>query len=498
MTHQTGLEYLKERDHYITVLSNVVGVLNWDMETVMPNGAMEGRSEQFSLLASLIHEAETDEKLEEAVYAIDSSNLTDADKALVRSWKKQIRNAKATPKRLVTEMAEESAKAYQTWLEARAKDDFSIFQPSLSTLIKLSAEEASCIGDGTYDALLDKYEEGITRSDIDPLFDELERSIHSLMDKLEDVSVDTSFLTAPYEKSSLEAFCDRVMVDMGFNKERGTSGIVAHPFTINLGPDDIRVSNRFTDASLFNPICSIIHETGHALYEMTAALNPEIRGTTLSNGTSMGIHESQSRFWENIIGRSEPFWEYYYPILQVYIPSLSSVPLSDFIKSVNYSHPSAIRVNADELTYSLHVILRYRIEKALFDGSISVSEIPEVWREESKKIVRYSVKNDSEGCLQDSHWSGGSFGYFPTYALGNLYGALFLEKMESDFGGEAKINEKLRKGELKEISAWLGKNIWTYGAIYPPKELLKRVTGKTLSVEPFVNYLDKKFTSLYL
>lgn len=498
MNSSEALKYLKERDRYITNLGYIYGVLSWDFETVMPEGAAEGRIEQFSILSELMHNASLDPKLKEAVYTVEDENISDSDKALLREWKKNIENNEKTPLSLVKALSEEEGRAHSLWVEAREKDDFSIFKTSLEKLVQLRKEYASCIGDGTYDTLLDLYEKGMTREKVDNLFNPLEKSICSLMDRLGDVKVDNSFLYCDYDVSSLEEFCNSVMFKMGFDKKRGTTGIVAHPFTTNLGPDDIRVSNRFTDDSFVDPIFTIVHETGHALYEMYASLNSDIRATSLSNGVSMGFHESQSRFWENIMGRSKPFWEYFYPQLQHSIPSLKSHSLDEFLLAINRPSPSAIRVNADELTYSLHIILRYRIEKGLFDNSISVSDVPHVWSELSEKLIGYKVKSNREGCLQDSHWSSGSFGYFPTYALGNLYSAMFMNQLYKDKGGKDKVDNALREGNLSFITEWQDKNIWHYGSIYEPNTLLQRICGEELSSSYFIKYLEEKFTSLYL
>ncbi len=497
MTSTEALDYLKQKDRYITTLSHINGILSWDMETVMPEKAGDERAEQMSLIALLIHETRTDERLREAVDSVNTESLSDADKALVREWKRETEFSSKTPSRLVKELSQATAKAHGRWLEAKEKNDYSIFQPSLERIIELNRETASCIGDGTYDTLLDLYERGMTEEKIDALFDPLEKSIHSIMDRLEETSVDTSFLTAPYDAKKEEEFCSHVAARMGFDFSRGTIGVVAHPFTTTLGSDDVRISNRFTDESVTDPIFSIIHEAGHALYEMHAALNSEIRGTSLSAGTSMGIHESQSRFWENMMGHSHEFWEYFYPSLQSCMPQLEEVSLDAFVSALNYPRPSAIRVNADELTYTLHIILRYRLEKALISGSLSPSDLPDAWNSLSREIIRYEVKSDSEGCLQDSHWAGGSFGYFPTYALGNLYSAMFLEKLYEDCG-EKNVREALKAGNFSLITSWEDRNIWHWGAVYQPADLVMRVCSRPLTAEPFTRYLEEKFTRLYL
>ncbi len=498
MKSEEALKYLRQKDRETVVLSNIEAVLSWDMETVMPEKAEDERSKQMAYLALKAHEIKRDEKLRDAVYSVDISSLSEADKALVREWKKTIERSALVPSTLVEKMALEVGRAHSRWLEGREKNDWRIFLPSMEKLVALNKEYASCIGDGSYNTLLDLYERGMTEEKIDPLFDSLETSIHSIMDKVEGKKVDTSFLRFKYDEKKEEEFCRVVALKMGFDEKRGAIGVVAHPFTSTLGSDDVRISNRFTDESVTDPIFSIVHETGHALYEMHAALNPEIRGTSLASGTSMGIHESQSRFWENMMGHSYPFWEYFYPLLKEYMPLLKDVSLRNFYLALNYPEPSAIRVNADELTYSLHIILRYRIEKALFNGSLKAEDVPSVWNELSSSLLRYKVKSDSEGCLQDSHWAGGSFGYFPSYALGNLYSAQFLEKLYSDCGGKEEIDSALREGRFSLITDWQDKNIWRWGAILEPADLIKKVTGCELSASSFVKYLEEKFSQLYL
>lgn len=333
---------------------------------------------------------------------------------------------------------------------------------------------------------------------VDALFSELENVIHREMDEIKDVKVDDSFLYRKYDRDSLHAFCLDVIERIGFDKTRAAVGITAHPYTTSLGSDDHRISTRYSDASLFDPVSSIIHETGHLMYELAANANEKIKGTTLAQGVSMGIHESQSRFWENIIGRSRAFWVFQYQRLQKYIPHLSDVSLDDFVKAINKVQPSAIRGNADEMTYNLHIILRYEVEKAMLDKRLPISSLPEYWNELSDKIIRYKVKSDSEGILQDVHWSQGNIGYFPTYAIGNIYSAAFYRTMCTSLGGEDRVFEYLEEGDYEKITSWQRENIWKNGCIYPPSELFKKVTGDNVDVAPFKEYLDKKFRNIYL
>ena len=500
MNREEALNVLKKEDAAITKLGHIISALSWDQDTAMPPSGADERGEQMAMLSSLIHEKMTSDKNQEAIAALEGESLEGADAALLRTWKKEAGNAVKLPADLVMKMSLASNDAHYKWIEAREKDDFSIYEESLSTMVALEKEKAALIGgnDRYYNTLLDMYEEGMSEEIIDPLFEDLESSIHSLMDKLGTVDVDDSFLFKGYDKEKLHAFCLGVIDKMGFDKNRGIVGITAHPYTTSLGVDDIRISTRYEDDGLFDPIGSITHETGHALYDMHAALNPEIRGTSLAQGCSMGLHESQSRFWENIMGRSYPFWEYFYPELQKSISCLEGVSLDSFIKAINKPSSSAIRVNADELTYNLHIILRYRIEKELFCGKISVKDLPERWNDLSSSVVRYDVKNNREGVLQDVHWSMGSFGYFPTYALGNIYSAAFSKVMYADLGGKGKVDDALRSGNLSLITDWQNEKIWKKGCLYTPSDLVFSITGSKIDSTPFKEYLEEKFTGLYL
>ena len=497
-----GIDALFEFDRKISHIRNILALLEWDMETEMPSQGLEERGEESALLSSLYHKELCSPALAELVSSIDETTLSsDVDKALVRWYKKEIARETRLPSSLVERKSRVTSRAHASWFEAKRNNDFSFFKNDLKEIIDILREEAELIDSekSRYDVLLDDYESGITTQDIDPLFNSLEAEIHRIMDKTEErsSSFDDGFLRKGYDPSTLEGFCRHVMEKMGFDFSRGTVARSAHPFTTTIGPDDVRVTNRFTDKGLFDPLGSIIHETGHALYEMHSSLNPQIRGTSLSGGTSMGFHESQSRFWENFIGRSRAFWVYYYDDLRKIAPSLKGIALDDFIKGINKSTPSAIRVNADELTYSLHIIMRYRLEKDLIEGDLSVDDLPQAWNEASLNTIRYKVKNDSEGCLQDNHWAGGLFGYFPTYALGNIYAASLYKTLLSHIGGEEVLSASLEKGEYSAIVNFLDRNIWYKGGIYPPKDILLEITGKPLEMDSYVEYLENKFISLF-
>lgn len=494
MNKDEALKVLKEIDHKVVTLSHISAALEWDLETVMPPKAEEERGEQLALLSALIHKEKVNPKLSEAIDVLDEESLDIEDKALVRVWKKEMATSIKLPSSFVERLALATNRAHSAWAEARAKSDFSIFSEPLSEIVSLQREMASIIGDGSYNALLDLYLDKLGENELDSIFDELESSIHYIMDKT-DSNVDDSFLYEKYDEAALHRFSVDLIDRVGFDQTRATVGLTLHPFTTTLGSDDVRISTRYSDASLADPIFSIIHEMGHAFYELYSAKNPKIRGTSLSGGLYMDLHESQSRLFENLIGRNRSFWVYFYPKLQEALPNLRKVTLDEYVKAINKSQSSAIRVNADELTYSLHVILRYRIEKLLINGKIEVKDLPELWRTLSSSIIRYDIKNDSEGVLQDSHWAGGSFGYFPSYAIGNIYSVMIFGKMKAALGGDEAFSSLLERGEFDSIINYLDQNIWRNGSVYRPSELLESLTGSKIDVKPYKEYLLNKFVN---
>ncbi len=497
MNKDEALSYLKEADRKVTMISHISAALEWDLETEMPQKGEEERGEQLAYLSKLIHEEKSSPLIIEAVGRLNGEELSLYDKALYRIWEKEARTSALLPSEFVERLSLAINSAHSKWAEAREKSDYSIFSPYLSELISLEKEMAGLIGDGSYSTLLDLYEDGMSISRINPVFSDLESSIHSIMDSIDASGVEDGFLYESYDKDALHKFCMGLIDRIGFDRNRATVGLTLHPFTTTLGRDDVRISTRYSDASLADPVFSIIHEMGHAFYELYSAMNPQIRGTGLSGGLYMGIHESQSRLWENLIGRSHAFWEYLYPDLVKAVPHLRDVPLDSFVRAINKPQSSGIRVNADELTYSLHIIMRYEIEKSLIDGDVRADEIPALWNELSRKIVRYEVRNDCEGVLQDSHWAGGSFGYFPSYAIGNIYSVMFYNKMVDDLGGKEAFDCYLKRGDYSNIISWLSRNIWDNGSVYTPDELVYKVTGSKIDAKPYKEYLLNKFTSLY-
>lgn len=497
------IEKLKELDGKLVTLYNAMSVISWDNETETPEKGAEERSREFSLLSVFAHRMTNDEQYTDLALSIKDDELeSDAERALLREIRKVVEENSRLPESLVEKEALVEGQAHSAWLDARAENNWAVFAPKLSELLEIKKEKAAVLNPemDSYDFYLDKFEPGMLKKDIDPLFADLEKVCHSVMDKVVSrcESINSSFLFEDYDREKMKEFSVFMMKKMGFDFSRGKLGLSVHPFTTSMGPDDVRITNRYNDSSIFDPVSSVTHETGHALYEQMSALNPEIRGTRISGGVTMGLHESQSRFWENLMGRSRAFWVYMYPHFRRFFPRFESVSLDDFLKAINKSESSAIRVNADELTYSLHIIVRYEIEKALFSGELKVEDVPEMWNKLYKEKVRYTVKNDLEGALQDSHWSNGQFGYFPSYAIGNIYAAMFLDSLSSSLGGADKLEKCLEEGTWDLVTSWQRKYIWEKGGIYLPKDLIYQVCGRAVTLEPFKKYLEEKYSSLYL
>lgn len=491
------LERLHELDRRLVTLQDAIAVLGFDEETVMPQEASAERGEQLALLSGLRHEEATSGELRDLVASLEGEEgLDSVDCALVHHHKRFLETEGKLPRSFVEEEAAAIAASQSAWVRARSEDDYASYAPILERIVDLERRKAEYIRPGAdpYDTLLDLYEEGMDEAKVASVFNPLEDDIHAIMDSLAEGSVEDSFLYHEYDRDRLHAFCLDVISRMGFDSHRGCVSISAHPFTSCLGRDDVRITTRYSDPSWFDSISTIVHECGHALYDMHATLNPATRGSSLGNGRSMSLHESQSRFWENMILRDRPFWMCMYADLQKALPFMEGVSLDHFLRAINQARPSAIRVNADELTYPLHIIMRFRLERDLIRGELSVRDLAEAWRAESLRTVRYRVENDSEGCLQDVHWPQGMFGYFPSYALGSIAAASFKKSLEEAVGGKDRLDEAIAFGDWKVVTDWQDRAIWHSGSIYGFDECVRRVTGRELDVAAYNEYLVDKFT----
>jgi carboxypeptidase Taq len=486
-------EYLKK----IEYLNSIASALYWDMRVGIPKKGIAYRGEVLGFVSGEMYKLQTSDTIMNFIeYFSAQTELDDVTRAMVEKVKKEYNQTKKIPEDKYKEYVIAKSNAEAAWEEAKHKSDFSLFQPHLEKLVDFNKEFIDYWGyeKNKYDTLLDFYEPGITVERLDRVFGELRDAIVSLLGKIKNSSVkpDASVFTKEFPKKAQEEFGLLVLREMGYDFEAGRLDESVHPFTINLSNKDVRITTRYHEDDFRSALFGTIHEGGHALYEQD--IPDELLGTMLATGVSMGIHESQSRYYENILGRSRQFWNYFYPEAQKRFPQFEGMSLEDFYRAINRVEPSLIRIEADELTYSLHIIIRYEIEKLLINGEVEVKDLPQVWNSKYKEYLGVEPQSASEGVLQDVHWAGGMFGYFPSYALGNLYGAQFLSKMIMDL---PNYYEDIKEGRLEGILAWLRENIHKYGSVYKPAELIKKVTGEELTAKYFIEYLNKKYSEVY-
>jgi carboxypeptidase Taq len=487
------LEQLLLRTAELTNLNNILALLQWDQEVMMPPAATADRAGQFSTLSTIIHRKITDpvlgNLLKEA--AENAEQLSGKDKALVRLVSREhFRNIKL-PEQFVAEFSRLTSKSLPAWVAARKHNDFQIFLPYLEKIVSMSRQKTDYLGydEHPYDSLLDLYEEGLTSRQLSNIFADLQSDLSEMVQHQGTVLSETGaeFPFSPIEEKDQIAFSEKMLAEIGYDFKRGRQDVSAHPFTTSLGHNDMRVTNRYRPDSLEFIFCAL-HEGGHALYEQGIA--QEYEASPLDEGASLGIHESQSRLWENLIGRSRLFWSHYFPVLQQYIPyAFQNVTLDDFIKHINRVQPGLIRVEADEVSYNLHIIVRFELEKELIAGNIRAADLPILWQEKYLAYLNLEVDSAANGVLQDIHWAHGSIGYFPTYTIGNLAAAQIWHKYclyDPDY------KKTLQQGNLKKIRLWLTENIYHHGALYPPAELLRKVCGDPLQSSYFIKYLKNK------
>lgn len=493
---QKAYPELIRRLHEIHTLRGISAVVGWDEQVSMPPKGNEARAKHSALLATLEHDRQTDPALGECLKACaNDGKLSPVQQALVREARRDYDKATKIPGELVREISELSVKAHAVWVEARKKNDFPSFAPLLSRLVSLRKQEAAALGypkgGVPYDALLDQFEPGATVREIDPIFT---RTREITIAALRGIGKsgrkpDVSILKRRFPIEAQEKFSRLLLDVLHYDQQAGRLERSVHPFTTGIGIQDVRITTRYEERWLPGGLFGTIHETGHALYEQ--ALPLAYAGTPLAEALSMGFHESQSRFWENQVGRSLPFWKFLFPRLKRFFPeALARVGLDDFYAAINAVRPSVIRVEADEVTYNLHIIVRYELEKALFANDLSVKDLPAAWNSKMKDYLGVVPRNDAEGVLQDIHWSSGSFGYFPTYLLGNLYAAQWMATLRKDF---PDLDKRLARGDFLTVKKWLNEKIHRHGRRYPAAELCRRVSGETLNPEHFAKYLKTKF-----
>ena len=483
----------------IADLHYVSAVLGWDQQTYMPPGGAEGRSHQIALLERLAHERSTSAELGKLLDELKpyAAGLDpDSDEArLVKVTADLYDREIRVPSRHVVEFTEATTLGYQAWLEARAKSDFSAFRPHLEKIIELRKEYASFFPgcDHPYDALLDYFEPKMKAAEVKAIFDDLRpKQVELIRAIASRPQVDDSFLHQPFDEQKQWAFGEEVVTRFGYDWNCGRQDKTAHPFTTSFGLRDVRITTRVEPDFLNSMLFGTMHECGHALYD--AGISPAYERSSLGTAASYAIHESQSRMWENLVGRSLPFWQYFYPRLQEVFPQLAGVPLEKFYKGINRVQPSLVRVEADEATYNLHIMLRFEIEMALFDGKVDARDLPDLWNTKMQEYLGVTPPDDARGILQDVHWSSGYMGYFPTYALGNLISAQMWERINQDI---PDLTDQIRAGKFDALLNWLREKVHRYGSKYEPQELVQKVTGSRIDSAAYVRYLTRKFGEIY-
>ncbi len=497
MDYTQAFAALEALDRRLVLLEHIASVLSWDQETMLSPLGLEERATQLGYLAQERHSLLTSERMGELLALCDPAQADSPfEQALIRIRRREYERSRRVDGDLVRSISEQAAKTHESWVAARKASDWDLFSKDFAAMVSLIREKADSLkgeGESRYDALLDTFEEGMKKERVSMLFSVIRNPLISLTKRMEGKAVDSAFLYENYPIPTQEAFAKQVLTDMGFDFQRGRMAVAVHPFTSTLGSDDIRITTRYTDPSVMDSFYSSIHEGGHALYEMGAS-SGRLKGTSLANGASLGMHESQSRLWENMIGKNPSFWEHYYPIFKSMFPTQTEgIDLVHFVKAINTVKRSPIRVNADEVSYSLHIMLRFELEQLIVDDALDIADIPTAWNEKHRELLGFVPSTLAQGVLQDVHWSSGDFGYFPTYALGNLYGAQIWQHL----GEKLPLDTLLRQGELLTLSSALRNEIYERGALDTGLDTLQRVTRKPLDAAGFTSYLENKFSRIF-
>ena len=485
-------ELVKEKK----LIDSTLAIIHWDLETEAPKKGVELISQMIGYLSLKSYEIFTSKEFLELLEFLNKNkeNLPLIERKEIDEISEEVDKIKKIPALEYKEYSELTAKAQSIWEEAREKNDFNLFKGSLEKIFYLNKKFIGYRTGGEihYDHILGDYEKGMTVQKLDEFFSALKKEIVPLLKKITDKKKNfEKNMAGKVEIEKQKEFSKYLAEYLGFDFERGVISQSAHPFTLTVDKDDVRLTTRYIEELPMSSIFSTIHEAGHGIYEQ--GIEDSLKETVLADGTSMGIHESQSRFYENIIGRSKEFWQGLMPELEKKYEYLKGVDLEDFHKGINSVQPSLIRVEADELTYSLHIMLRYEIEKGIFSEEYKIEELPKIWNLKMEEYLGITPKNDSEGVLQDVHWSCGLIGYFPSYALGNAYSAQIYNEMKKHLD----IEKLLLEGDLEKIKSWLNEKIHKFGKLKSPKEIIKEVTGEDLNPQYYIDYLKEKYTKIY-
>ncbi|MBU9721427.1 MULTISPECIES: carboxypeptidase M32 [Bacillaceae] len=494
---QAFRDYVKKMSNY----GEAIGLMAWDLRTGAPRKGVEQRSEVLGTLSSEVFRMKTSDTMKSFIEDLSEDSifqqLGDVTKGTLLECKKEYTKLTNVPEEEYSKFVVLTAKAESAWAEAKEKNDFKSFQPYLEEIVAYNRKYVEWVGyeGNKYNTLLDEYEPGLTVDIIDNVFGKLRDEIVPLVKEVTEAKnqPQTEFLFHNFPQKHQEALSKDILKSMQYDFQAGRLDTTVHPFAIGLNPGDVRVTTKYDENDFRTAVFGTIHEGGHALYEQNVDL--KYVGTPLCSGTSMGIHESQSLFWENFVGRNRAFWEKNYDLLKSYSPQqFAGIDLDTYYRGINVAGPSFIRIEADEMTYSLHIILRYELEKGLINGDIEVKDLPEAWNDKMEEFLGIRPSTDAEGVLQDVHWSGGSFGYFPSYALGYVYAAQLKTAMDKDI---PNFEELLREGNLAPIKEWLTENVHQYGKSKEPLEILKDTTGEGINPTHLINYLKEKYREVY-
>jgi carboxypeptidase Taq len=499
--HSSTYELLCRHCRETALLSSVESLLGWDERTLMPPAAGEYRAEQMTLLSGMVHRRQTDPQLGEWLSELAESPLMKDPHGntgtVIRELKREYDKKVKLPQSLVEELTRTSVLGQQVWVEARKNNDFASFRPLLEKMVSLKRNEADALGyeESRYDALLDNYEPGARTSPVASVLAALRDQLVPLVAAIRasGLHADLSILERNYPTPAQREFGQRIAAQIGFDFNRGRLDVTAHPFCSEMGPHDCRITTRFNERHFNQAFFGILHEAGHGLYEQ--GLPPGEYGLPTGTYISLGIHESQSRLWENLVGRSRAFWDYAYAYAQeAFHEALGDVPIDSFYFAINDVRPSLIRVEADEVTYNLHILIRFELEQSLINDGLAVGDLPAAWNEKYRDYLGLTPPNDADGVLQDIHWSAGLFGYFPTYSLGNLYASQLFAQADRDIGG---LEAMFRRGEFTPLREWLEAKIHSQGRRYTASQLVEGVTGAPLSQVSLMQHLRRKFEPLY-
>ncbi|HEX7022144.1 MAG TPA: carboxypeptidase M32 [Trueperaceae bacterium] len=495
---RTALEALQEELGILTDLQQAASLLSWDQHTYMPPGAASTRAQQLATLSKLTHERLTGSGVKDPLEALrDAEFAPDSDEAaLLRLTRREVDRATKLPAGFVEEFARLRSSAQQTWAQARQDDDFGLFRPQLERILDMTRQEADYLGyqDHPYDALLDQYEPGMKTAKVKEVFAELRQATVALVHDIVEggAPVSDAPLHQFFDESVQEQFGIEVVSDYGYDFTRGRLDLTIHPFAEGIGKNDVRITTRYDQHFLSTALFGTMHEAGHGMYEQ--GITDAYQRSPLGDAASLGMHESQSRMWENLVGRSDAFWQHGYPRLQELFPQLQDVSRRDFYAAVNRVEPSLIRVEADEVTYNLHIMVRFELELAMLEGRLSPAELPDAWNTKYEEYLGIRPASDTQGCLQDIHWAMGAIGYFPTYALGNI---MSVQLYQAAKRAHPQLEDDIRAGRFGTLLGWLRENVHRWGAKYQPEELLRRATGSELDAKPYIAYLNHKFRALY-